>query len=250
MKISRYLISALLICLAFSVQGQEEDSVVVKPKKIDTLGMKKFIPTGIRFGMDLISLGSGVVKNGLPALTQGDVRQWKFNADIDVYRYFLNFEYGILDRQWEDPSLTSIYNNKGYFFKLGPDINFLHRDPDQSALFIGFRYAKAKYDDDIVYNYNNTYWGSGVETGYNRNLESEWYELTTGLKVKLYKFIWAGYTARFKFSVSNNFSGNDLAPHWIPGYGRAAEESRWGFEYWLIFRIPFKEYIPAPKKED
>ena len=117
MKISRYIISALLICLAIHVQGKE-DSLKVKPKKVDTLGMKKFIPSGLRAGMDLISLGSGVVKNGLPAITQGDVRQWKFNADIDVYRYFLNFEYGILDRQWEDLGVNSIYNNKGYFFKL------------------------------------------------------------------------------------------------------------------------------------
>lgn len=245
MKILRYIISLVFICLVFGAKAQVDSTL------IDSLNFKKrFIPTGLRVGMDLISLGSGVVKNGLSAITQGDVRQWKINADIDFYRYFLNVEYGIFDRQWEGPGLNSIYNNKGTFFKIGPDINFMHRDADQSALFIGLRYARASYEDELIYNYNNTYWGNGVGSLSNEHLKSQWFELTTGIKVKLYKFIWSGYTARFKFNVDNNYSGNELAPHWIPGYGRASEESRWGFEYWLILRIPFREYTPAPKKED
>ena len=207
----------------------------------------KYLPTGVRIGMDLISFGQGVETNGVRAITQADVRQWKFSADIDFYRYFLNIEYGIFDRQWDAPNST--YINKGSFLKIGPDVNFLHRDPDQSALFIGMRYAISNYEDNLQYNYSNVFWSDGSDFVDNSSLSSQWFEITTGIKVKLSTYIWMGYTARFQFNVNDNHASNELAPHWIPGYGFAVNESDWGFEYWLIFRIPFREYTPAPKKK-
>ncbi len=197
--------------------------------------------------MDLISFGQGVQTNGIRAFTQGDLRQWKFNADVEFYRYLLSFEAGEFERVWIAPGST--YLNKGTFYKIGPDINFLHRDPDHTVLFIGFRYARSNYEDFIVTNYSNVFWGDGEIREANQDLSSRWFELTTGIKVKLYKFIWSGYTARFKFMVNENHANNALAPHWIPGYGRSAKESNWGFEYWIMIRIPFRKYPPLPEKE-
>lgn len=242
MSTYKYLISALFIAQAAGCMAQF-DSLYAD----STWHKTRFYPTGVRVGIDLVSLGQAVGSNGLSAITQGDARQWKFNLDVDVYRYIINFEYGQFERVWIAPEST--YINEGSFFKIGPDVNFLHRDPDQSALFIGFRYARANYDDLISYDYASIFWPSGRSSGANNNLSSRWFELTTGLKVKLSKLIWTGYTARFKFSVNNAYSSNDLIPHWIPGYGFAQEESQWGLEYWLLFRIPFRQYIPAPKKE-
>ncbi|QSE97906.1 DUF6048 family protein [Fulvivirga lutea] len=244
MRILEYTISLILIVYSLNASAQV-DSIATDSSRVN-----KFKPTGVRVGLDLVSLGQGVVDKGLSAITQADVRQWKISADIDFYRYFLNIEYGIFERQWNGPNDASIYQNEGNFFKIGPDINFLHRDPDQSALFFGIRYAQANYEDRLVYDYTSDFWGNGTESLENSTLTSRWYELTTGLKVKLYKFIWSGYTARFKFSVNDNYSNNELAPLWIPGFGRATEESRWGFEYWIIFKIPFREYTPAPKRKD
>ncbi len=200
---------------------------------------QRFIPTGVRIGLDAISLGQ--------VFGSSDIKQWKLAADVDFYRYFLNFEFGTFERQWNTSS--SVYNNEGTYFKIGPDINLLHRDPDQSALFFGIRYAISNYKDEISFTTNNDFWGNSTAFEENRDLTSSWFEMTTGLKVKLYKWVWSGYTARFKFRVNETYSANDLVPHWIPGYGLAQEESQWGFEYYLIFRIPFKQYIPAPKKK-
>jgi hypothetical protein len=243
MRISRCIISAILLFLvapAFSqVDSQLKDSTSVLKNK--------FLPTGIRVGFDLVSFGQAVKINGIKAITQGDVRQLKFNADVEFYRYFLNFEYGTFERIWFAPQTT--YINEGSFYKIGPDINFMHRDPDHSALFIGMRYARANYKDEISNDYDNIFWGDGSLNKENSSLQSNWLELTTGLKVRLYKFLWMGYTARFKFRVNDNFSTNELAPHWIPGYGLTAKKSRWGLEYWLIFRIPFRKYPPVEVKE-
>jgi hypothetical protein len=237
MRTSGFIISALLMLVSMSVLAQV-DSVKA--------GKSKFVPTGLRVGFDLVSYGQAVKKNGIKALTQGEVRQWKFNADIDFHRYFLAFEYGHFERLWIDPNF--LYNNNGTFYKIGPDVNFLHRDADHSALFVGFRYAKATYSDNITFGYTNGFWGDGAKYVENNSLQSSWLEFTTGMKVRIYKFIWTGYTARFKFKVNDSYPNNELAPYWIPGYGRAQEESRWGFEYWLMMRIPFRKYSEIEKK--
>lgn len=217
------------------------DSTAAPIVKTDTtkIAPSKFKPTGLRVGIDLVSFGQGVQTNGIRAFTQGEVRQWKFSADIDIYRYFLNLEYGRFDRFWFNQ--TSNYYNEGSFIKIGSDVNFLHKDPKKNALFIGLRYARSKYSDYIVYDYTNVFYGDNTKTVSNNELKSNWLELTTGLKVRLTKYIWSGYTARFKFSVNNNYANNPLAPFWIPGYGAASRESSWGLEYWLIFRVPFKK---------
>lgn len=249
----RFLISILIIQASLTTYGQSvenraDSTSVAISSKIDSTkaAPSKFMPTGVRVGLDLVSFGQGVQKNGIRALTQGDVRQWKFSADVDIYRYFINFEYGQFERMWIAPS--SNYLNKGSFIKIGPDVNFFHKDPKQNALFIGLRYAQSKYEDEIAYNYTNVFYGDGTKIAFNTELKSRWFEITTGLKVRLTKYIWSGYTARFKFGVNDNFANNPLAPRWIPGYGASTRESSWGLEYWLIFRVPLKKTIVEEKK--
>ena len=62
----------------------------------------------------------------------------------------------------------------------------------------------------------------------NSSLTTNWGELVTGLKVKIWKVLWLGYTARFRFGA-DNFERNELIPHYIPGYGRADKTVSWAF---------------------
>lgn len=230
MKTLGYIIISMLI----SVAGYGQSNLQPDTTK------GKFIPTGIRIGFDLISSGEAVIDKGLQVFTQGEYNELQFAADIDFYRYFLNVEYGIYDRQWTRDD--GYYINKGSHFKIGPDINFLHKDPDGSALFFGLRYSFSNFSDEIVYDYQNQFWGDGANRIENDNLKANWLELTTGLKVKLTKIIWLGYTARFKFGYSTDtFADKALIPHWVPGYGRASETSAWGLDYWLIVKVPFRK---------
>jgi len=201
----------------------------------------KYKPTGIRIGVDLISAGQGIYKSGIKSITQGAYQELQFSADIDFYRYFLNFEYGVFDREWIKPDgLNAVYKNSGSHFKIGPDVNFLHKDPDGSALFFGMRYAWSGFSDQLTYDYSSGYWGDGSNQLENTSVSAHWFELTTGLKVKLTRILWMGYTARFKFGI-NSFEKQQLVPHWVPGFGLADEKSFWGLDYWLIFRVPLKK---------
>lgn len=238
MKISGFIIISLFVC--FSSSAQNEDIVP------DTV-KGKFIPSGIRVGFDLISFGQDIVEKGIQAFSGDGFNELHFTADIDFYRYFLNIEYGIYNRQWT--RTDGFYINTGDFYKIGPDINLLHRDPDASALFFGLRYAWANFSDEVVYNTESEFWGSGGNRVSNDDLSADWFELTTGLKVKLTRILWLGYTARFKFSV-DTFEGRQLIPHWIPGFGRADERTWWGLDYWLIIKIPFKKEVKAEPNTD
>ncbi|MDX1629665.1 MAG: DUF6048 family protein [Fulvivirga sp.] len=222
-----------LICTA-NVLGQNKSIVP------DTV-KGKYIPSGIRLGFDLINFGEALAANGMDVFSKGEYRELQFTADIDFYRYFFNVEYGIFNRSWQ--SIDAVYNNQGSHFKIGPDVNFLHRDPDGSALFFGVRYAFTSFSDELQHNFENDFWSGGANNLSNDRVFADWLEFTSGLKVRLTNILWLGYTARFKFAV-DTFEDNALIPHWIPGFGRASEATFWGFDYWLIIKIPFK---PAGK---
>lgn len=219
----KYLISLVLLTI---IPGAYAQGVKIA---IDSV-QGKFIPTGIRVGADLIAFTK--------SLTRDDFKDYNLQADIDFYRYFLNLEYGLVERTFTAPD--GIYNVEGSYFRVGPDINFLHRDPDRSALFFGLRYARGTFSDNLRYSVDDPFYGIGNSNASNSNLNTDWFEMVTGLKVRLLKTIWLGYTARFKFGV-DTFERNALIPHEIPGYGRADETVTWGFNYYLIFRIPVRK---------
>lgn len=218
----KYLISICLLTIATHAYTQKATV------QLDTTS-RRFIPTGIRVGVDAIALGK--------SFYQDDYKQYAFQADIDFYRYFLNLEYGKMERTLIS---NADYNVEGTYFRVGPDINFLHRDPDKSALFFGLRYGITTFSDKLSFAYSDPLYGNGTSNLSNTDLKANWFEMVTGLKVKIWEVFWLGYTARFKFGV-DTFERNVLIPHEIPGYGRADKRVNWDFNYYIIFRLPLRK---------
>ena len=230
MKISGYLISVFLIIGVVShSQGQ---TVTVSPDSIKG----KFIPTAVRFGTDAIS----IVQN----FTKDDFTEYNFSLDVDFYRYFFVVEYGQLDQTLTNDSDNATYTVDGRYFRFGPEINFLKKDPEQNALFFGFRYAFSNFSDELDFTVNNGFFGDLDQRVTNDNINASWFEMVAGLKVKIWKNVWFGYTARFKFGA-DDFENNELIPNIIPGYGLAEETVAWDFNYWIAYRFSFREK-PAP----
>lgn len=217
-------ITFLLLLAAGTVLGQKQDSV---KKPVDSLGAKKFIPTGIRIGTDLIALA----KTGYDKTYTG----WEVNFDADFNRYYLAVDYGSWGRTFTPDS--GAYSNDGRYWRAGVDFNFLKKDPDKNMFFFGLRYGHSSFSEKLEITTYDPRWGSGPRQFDYSGQRAHWFELTTGLRVKMYKFIWMGYTARFKFGLKIDESAEMLASD-VPGYGRADKESYWGFNYQLFFRIP------------
>ncbi len=227
LRLIEILLFSLLSSLAFS---QSKDSV-----RRDTITIKDYIPTGIRIGTDLISL--------IKSQYQKDFSGWEVNADIDFRRYYLALDYGSWSRTFNSDSGN--YFNDGTYWRAGVVVNFLLKDLDRNMFFVGARYGRANFSEDLtIYAYNEftktyeylNYTHSGIN--------ARWFELTTGIRVKMWKAIWMGYTARFKFGLKHDETEH-IIPSDVPGYGRTNKGSYWGFNYQIFIRIPVRKVATA-----
>ncbi|MFM7329926.1 MAG: DUF6048 family protein [Bacteroidota bacterium] len=216
-----YFFRVWLVMLPMAIFGQ---SVKEAP---DTIRTPKF--TGIRFGMETI----GFIKSR----TGGSFSGNEFMVDTDIGKYYLVTEFGNWSRNL---SITDgSYTNDGRYVRVGVDVNFLKKDPDRNMFFLGARYGRAFYDERVTY-LNKSEFGDQEKTAVNAGIRSGWVELTTGIRVKVWKIIWVGYTARMKFAPGVP-SASPLAPYDIPGYGLTFKKPWWGFSYYLMVRVPFKK---------
>lgn len=189
-----------------------------------------FVPTGIRLGADVLA----------PAYALADKRfsGFEFSADVDFYRYYLTADVGHWARLLE--GTDSRYSNSGNYYRVGVDVNFLKKDPDRNMLFFGMRYARSRFDEKLERSVADPVWGtqSDIQTVIGR--EAGWLEITGGLRVKMYRFIWMGYTIRYKFALHTHERGG-LDVYDVPGYGSTVKPVTWGFNYLIMIRLPVRK---------
>ncbi len=225
----RYVITILLFYLIGNATAQ---TVSADSIPLDTV-RNKFLPTGIRIGTDLISL--------IKTQTQDNFSGWEVNADVDFSRYLLEVDYGNWERTYLGDSAS--YSNKGSYWRVGADANFLTTDPERNVFFLGLRYGRSRYSEQMTIISNDSLWGGITKQYANNNLTARWFELTAGLKVKIWTSLWLGFTGRLKFGLKDDES-NEMISHDVPGYGRTDRDTYWGFNYYLLFRIPFRKSVP------
>jgi hypothetical protein len=219
--------SLLTLSVAASSQVVSRDSTRADSASIS------FVPTGIRIGTDIVSF----VKDR----RQSNFSGWEFNTDVDFHRYLLALEYGEAGRNFDEDSVT--YANNGTYWRAGIDVNFLTRDPERNVFFLGMRYGRSKYSESMSVVADDPVWGPINKNYSNTAMKARWIELTTGLKVKVWKYVWLGYTARLKVGLKKDES-REMLSHDVPGYGRTDKDTTWGFSYYLMFRIPFTKDTP------
>lgn len=230
----KYFFSIALICCSFisgfsQKRDAEEKPAPAEIKKVDTVKVD-YTPTGIRLGTDLLSL----------VMSQVDDKYygWEVNADIDFYRYYFAVDYGYWAKQL--PIKNGDFENSGNYFRVGADVNFLLKDPDRNMVFLGYRYGQSTFDHSATYTKNLVVDPQYYSTHSDNGVNAHWMELTGGLRVKIWKMIWMGYTARFKFAP--RASGyQELQPFDIPGYGVFEKKIYWGFNYQIFFKIPVRK---------
>jgi hypothetical protein len=211
--------------------------VVAQKKKVRDTTLS-YLPTGVRVGMDLFPY----IRQQLGSAYSG----YEINADVDFYRYFLAIDYG--QSSFKDSIDNGYYSNQGTFWRVGGDVNFLLKDPDRNMIFLGVRVGNATFTNQAVITTENTAFGRVTQTVQGNDGTASWRELTGGLRVKVWKWLWMGYTFRYKFGL--NIRGNEnLQPYDVPGFGRTFRNDAWGANYQVFIKIPVrKQPTPPPKK--
>ena len=199
----------------------------------------KYFPTGIRVGADVISL--------VKTRTQDNFEGWEVQGDVDFNRYYAALEFGRWGRDLNSDS--AVYANRGTFWRAGIDVNFLTKDPDRNMFFLGARYGRSVFTESLNIQRYDPIWGPMDDNFYHANVNAWWIELTSGLRVKIWKIFWLGYTGRFKFALSTKGT-EEMIPHDVPGFGRTNKDTTWGFNYYLLIRLPIRKAPPLVAPND
>jgi hypothetical protein len=235
----RLILSYLFFSLlSFSLFGQVPDSSdkvdsveqeIVEPER-PKVPKSFFIPTGVRIGTDLVALGVNVF---------GNTRErYEFQADIDFHRIYLVGSYGL--NKFEIREEDFDYSNDGSYFRVGLDADFLKFDPDHNTLTFGLRYARASYTETLKTRLTSPIYGYYEQDLTNEAVTARWFEMTTSLRVMVLKNLYMGYT--FRIQLNRKVLGaSTFRSYDIPGFGRAEFDNRWAFNYFLAYRIPWRE---------
>lgn len=201
---------------------------------------KRFVPTGIRIGTDLSLLGISAFSSNRSG--------YEINGDIDFDKFFLVWDIGHENRDRVTPLFN--YNSEGDYFRIGLDVNLLnpHKNQNNNVMFFGVRLAKAFYDDRVTFTIIDKNYGEISQFRRNFGLVANWLEFTAGIKVRMWKNLYLGYTGRLKFS--KDLKGDEtIRPFDIPGFGKSKERSVFGINYYITYLIKWKDKPLPPEKD-
>lgn len=228
-----------ILGLCISIVCAEGCFAQVAPDTVGTDTVRnKYVPTGIRIGTDLFAL--------VRTRTGDKFHGWEVNGEIDFSRFFLAADYGTWG--WDLLSDSASYSNSGDYWRAGLDVNFLQNDPDRNVFFLGARYGRSVFTEYLEVQRFDPIWGLLTDDFYHDNVNAWWLELTTGLRVKIWKIFWVGYTARFKFALTTDAS-DEMLPYDVPGFGRTDKDTTWGFNYYVMVRFPLRKAPPPPSSK-
>jgi len=179
----------------------------------------------------------------LPAI-QGFLNGKSMGVEFSVDRGFGKYYYAVLESGWQTASYGGTnfdYNSSGFVFRTGIDDNVFRvkKTPSNDVIVVGLRYAYSR----MTYNADNIVLASGYWNGQeNRRIApytfgNHWIELKGGIKVEALHNIFIGWSLAVKILLS---SGHDpsMKAYLIPGYGKGANNTALGFNYYLSYRIP------------
>src|SRR5436190_7365540 len=204
LKLGCSILLCLLVHMAIA-QDDTPDSLRVRPPKPDSLKIK-FYPRSIRFSTDILSIIKTYTGEGFSG--------WEVNADVDCGRFYFAADFGswgksmLLNTRVSTPTgVTGIqnsgsYENQGTYWRVGADINLLTKDPDKNMFFFGLRYAQSAYRESATIVLEDPYYGMITQQVSNDAATAAWGEAVVGLRVKIWKTFWMGYTGRMKFAPS------------------------------------------------
>ena len=216
----RYTISIILILVIGTVLYAQEstDSLKVQFRSV-------------RAGVDAFGLIRSAVKPGYTGL--------EVAGELDLKKYIVGLDIG-RETQRIDSLPGYLYNNKGNYFRIGVESNFIHRDEDGSVISVMLRYGRANFTDEITYRIEDPILGTyeGLSNS-NDRLSARWFEFGVGMKAAILKNLWMGYRATWKFGLK--VDEDEFEPFQVPGYGPSRTTSDgntwWGFQYYIMLGI-------------
>ena len=200
---------------------------------LPTWAMAVSWPQGIQLGADL--LRPLQYKYGGRQGTQ-----YELSTAVDFSHWILAGDYGWGSIGWEGynrkTETASAYTSEGQYFRIGLNYNFLQYTPVKNMAFAGLRYAGSFFKDRLIIKVHDG--SSGIMRSTQDHVKAHWLEAVAGVKVKVWGLLYVGSTFRYKFGLHLD-RANIHIPYDILGWGLNDTKSCFGFNLYLLVRIPF-----------
>lgn len=144
------------------------------------------------------------------------------NAAVSLHNWFfptLEMGLGFADNRQETSSM--VYKTKpSPFIRLGIDYNFLYKSSPDYKAGVGIRFGWAHPSYEILdASVSTPYWGQQSQFNITNQSVNAWFgEAVASVKVKIWKNISLGWSARYRFKMKIPNASNSI-PWFIPGYG-------------------------------
>ena len=225
------IIIAFALCLipAVGFAQQPADTTGIGRKEMVEKEEFSFIPEAIRVGLDVSHLVGNVV--------DPNRKYYELNTDVSFGRYLLSADWGT-GRQYRSADDLD-YSVSGSYFRVGPDYNFIADSENNNALFVGLRFGRSSFGEEL----NTTFTVPGWDVllvDPNRQTSAHWFEGVGGLKVRVWKSLYLGYTLRLKFGIKVH-DDNLFTAYEVPGFGTVGDGTKFSFNYHVAYRFPFRK---------
>lgn len=193
----------------------------------------RLMPDGLRLGVDVYNAAASLWTS---------TSQYELSTDLAWGRWLLATDLGVV-RIFEEGNLR--YQNQGTYLRIGPELNLLHKQLGDEVLYIGIKYAFCNFTEQIQSENKLPLFGT-VAVDTQNELTANWLELNFGIKFRVWKAFYMGYTLRYMFA--ERYRGEQrFEPYKIPAVGKP-QESNFDFAYYIYYRIPFKKSTPPITK--
>lgn len=239
-SIAKFICFALLLICGSSLHAQNPDKDKDKSEEV-------YFPlyNGLTISADLYGLGANVLGS--------DFLSTEIAIEASLKnRYFpiVEIGYGTTDA-WSERGTK--YKTSAPYFRIGMNYNTMYKKGNPNFLYVGFRYGYSSFSYDVsnmpaedpifggsIENPGMTddIWGGSVPFNH-KGLKASmgWFELLVGVRAKIYKDFYMGWTVRYQRSMNKSFNEYGV-PWYIPGYGEY-DSNHFGFSYSLIYKLPF-----------
>lgn len=141
------------------------------------------------------------------------------------------------------------YQTNSSYLRIGGDKSLLPaiHNRDFDIVFFGFRYGAGFGTRSEVYYEIPSQFGPTRDGQLEaQNFFVHWGEMTGGIRVELWKGIYAGWNFRARFLLNPKTFEQKLTPNYIAGYGNADKGTSFGFNIYLGYALRWQQKN-APK---
>ena len=224
-----FLICMFSVCCFFSIEINAQDGITksIKSATSDT-SYKKF--TYYRVGIDVSKIiRSQFAKN---------FKTYEFQFDANFTRETaLALEFGTGSSNVDNQFLN--YKSNNTFARIGIDKYFFGKEfkGDMDNAFVGVRYAFSRVSrKDAIVNVLDPLWGNTQTKVAGTQFMAHWIELTGGLRLELFKNVFAGWNIRAK-TFLNPKKFELLPPAYLSGYGVGDKNTAFDYNFYVLYGI-------------